>query len=133
EFTAFELNIIYKRIPAPVRAAMIDPYVSIDDDEARVSVRIIDTLPDLRRKELLEKIERDLGAKLELAADEYEVTGLLVLYNNVLQSLFRSQITTLGVVMAGILLTLLFLFRSFKVALIGVLPNSLAAVSILGF
>jgi len=133
EFTAFELNIIYKRIPPPVRAAMIDPYVSIVDDEARVSVRIIDTLPDLRRKELLQKIERDLAANFGMQSDEYAVTGLLVLYNNVLQSLFRSQIMTLGVVMGGILLTLMVLFRSFKVALVGVLPNALAAVTILGF
>ncbi len=133
EFTAFELNILYKRIPAPVRAAMIDPYVSIVDDEARISVRILDSLPDLRRKELLERIDRELSTQFNLAADEYELTGLLVLYNNVLQSLFRSQIMTLGVVMLGIMVTLMILFRSVKVAVIGIVPNILAALIILGF
>ncbi|MEQ9060543.1 MAG: MMPL family transporter [Gammaproteobacteria bacterium] len=133
EFTAFELNVIYKRIPPPVRAAMIDPYVSIDHDEARIAVRIHDTLPGLRRNELLKDIQHDLATKFDMQPDEYEVTGLLVLYNNVLQSLFRSQIMTLGTVMVGILLTLTVLFRSFKVALVGIIPNALAATSILGF
>ncbi len=112
---------------------MIDPYVSIVDDEARISVRILDSLPDLRRKELLERIDRELSTQFNLAADEYELTGLLVLYNNVLQSLFRSQIMTLGVVMLGIMLTLMILFRSVKVAVIGIVPNILAALIILGF
>ncbi|MEQ8231781.1 MAG: MMPL family transporter, partial [Gammaproteobacteria bacterium] len=84
EFTAFELNVIYKRIPPPVRAAMIDPYVSIDHDEARIAVRIHDTLPGLRRNELLKDIQHDLATKFDMQPDEYEVTGLLVLYNNVL-------------------------------------------------
>jgi predicted RND superfamily exporter protein len=133
EFSSFELNILYKRIPAAVRAQMIDPYISIPHDEARIAVRIVDSLPDLRRKELLEKINHDLGERFGLSAEEYEITGLLVLYNNVLQSLFRSQIMTLGTVMLGILVMLTILFRSWRVALVGIVPNILAAVSIVGF
>lgn len=133
EFTAFELNIIYKRLPAAVRAAIIDPYISIENDEARIAVRIMDSLPDLRRNELLKKIDTDLKEKFGLSAEEYEVNGLLVLYNNVLQSLFRSQIMTLGTVMIGIMLTLMVLFRSVKVAIVGIVPNMLAAGAILGF
>ncbi len=133
EFTAFELNIMYKRVPAPVRAAMLDPYISIEHDEARIAVRIIDSLPDLRRKELLEKIDLDLREKFGLEAHEYEITGLLVLYNNFLQSLFRSQILTLGAVMVGIMIMLTILFRSPVVALVGIIPNILAATCILGF
>ncbi|MGR8922021.1 MAG: efflux RND transporter permease subunit, partial [Gammaproteobacteria bacterium] len=91
EFTAFELNVLYKRVPAAVRAVAIDPYVSIDHDEARITLRIIDSMPDLRRKELLQQIDRDLRERFGLSAEEYEVTGLMVLYNNVLQSLFDSQ------------------------------------------
>jgi len=132
EFDAFQLNVIYKRMPYVLRAAMIDPYVSIPDAEARVSIRIYDSMPDLRRGALLEQIDRDLQEKIGLAPGEYELTGLLVLYNNMLQSLFKSQIQTLGMVMLGILVMLWILFRSFKVALIGVIPNLLAAGSILG-
>lgn len=132
EFDAFQLNVIYKRMPYALRAAMIDPYVSIAENEARVSVRIYDSLPNLRRKALLEQIDFELHENIGLARDEYQLTGLLVLYNNMLQSLFKSQIQTLGVVMLGIFLMLWILFRSFKVAIIGVVPNLLAAGSILG-
>jgi len=133
EFDAFQLNVIYKRMPYVLRAAMIDPYVSIYEDEARVSVRIYDSLPDLRRKALLEQIENELQNTVGLEPAEYQLTGLLVLYNNMLQSLFESQIKTLGAVMLGITLMLWILFRSLKIALIGVIPNLLAATSILGF
>ncbi|MFT4582284.1 MAG: putative RND superfamily exporter protein [Gammaproteobacteria bacterium] len=132
EFDAFQLNVIYKRMPYVLRAAMIDPYVSTIEDEARISSRIYDSLPGLRRGALLARIDQELQENIGLAPNEYEITGLLVLYNNMLQSLFKSQIQTLGVVMLGILLMLWILFRSFKVAVIGVIPNLIAACTILG-
>jgi len=107
--------------------------VSMPNNEARISVRIRDSLPDLRRKELIEKIDQDLREQFELRDDEYEITGLQVLYSNFLQSLFQSQITTLGVVMAGILIILTLLFRSLSVAIVGIVPNIFAAATILGF
>jgi predicted RND superfamily exporter protein len=131
-FDAFELAIVYKRMPEDLKANMIDPYISIPNNEARISIRIKDTLEDLRRNELLEKINADLTGKLGLSADEFGITGLMVLYNNMLQSLFTSQIETLGVVMAGIALMLLLLFRSLSLAIIGIVPNLLAAAIILG-
>jgi len=132
EFDAFELAIINKRMPEEIKSSMIAPYISIDNNEARITMRIIDSLPDLRRKELLEKIDHDLQTKLGLSTDEFQITGLLVLYNNMLQSLFRSQILTLGVVMLGIALMLLVLFQSVPLAVIGIIPNILAAAIILG-
>ena len=129
----FELNIANQRLPAAVRTQIINPYVSFENNEARITVRIIDTYPKLKRKELLERIDRDLREKVGLTKEQYEISGLLVLYNNVLQSLFRSQILTLGTVMFGILLTLILLFRSVLVAIIGIIPNILAASIILGF
>jgi predicted RND superfamily exporter protein len=131
-FDAFELAIVYKRMPEDLKGNMIDPYISIPDNEARISIRIKDTQKDLRRNELLQKINTDLADKLGLSADEFEITGLMVLYNNMLQSLFTSQIETLGVVMAGIALMLLLLFRSLSLAIIGIIPNLLAAAIILG-
>jgi uncharacterized protein len=132
EFDAFQLNVIYKRMPYVLRAAMIDPYVSTIEDEARISSRIYDSLPGLRRGALLARIDQELQENIGLAPNEYEITGLLVLYNNMLQSLFKSQIQTISVVMLGILLMLWILFRSFKVAVIGVIPNLIAACTILG-
>ncbi len=131
-FDSFQLALVYKGMPAELRSSMIDPYISIEHDEARISLRIIDSLPDLRRKELLDKIQYDLEHELGIKPDEFKMTGMLVLYNNMLQSLFQSQIQTLGVVMLGITLMLLVLFRSVPLAVIGIIPNLLAAAIILG-
>ena len=94
--------------------------------------RILDSKPDLRRKELLETVRRDLGKKLGLEAQEVTVSGLLVLYNNMLQSLFKSQIKTIGFVMLGIAIMFLVLFQSITLSIIGILPNLLGAVVVLG-
>ncbi|MCH8847142.1 MAG: MMPL family transporter [Proteobacteria bacterium] len=132
EFDAFELAIVYKRMPEDLKSSMIDPYISIEDNEARINLRILDSLENLRRKELLEQIHSDLTGKMGFSEDRIAISGLLVLYNNMLQSLFKSQILTLGVVMVGIALMLLVLFRSIPLAIIGIIPNIMAAGIILG-
>lgn len=132
EFDAFELAIVSKRMPEELKESMITPYVSEENNEARINIRILDSLKDLRRKELLEQIKKDLVEKVNLTEDKIQITGILVLYNNMLQSLFKSQILTLGVVMAGIALMLVILFRSVSLAIIGIVPNVLAAAIILG-
>lgn len=132
EFNTFELAILNKRLSPELRANMIDPYVSLDDDEARITMRIRDSLPDLRRKELLDRIRGDLQQVFNLPPQEFEISGLMVLYNNMLQSLFRSQILSLGVVMLGIFIMLVVLFRSVSLAVIGIVPNILASLMILG-
>lgn len=132
EFNTFELAVLYKRLPEELRNSMISPYVSLERDEARITMRIRDSLPDLRRDELLRQISADLQEKFGLKAQEFQVTGLLVLYNNMLQSLFRSQILTLGAVILGIALMLVVLFRSVSLAVIGIIPNIMASLMILG-
>jgi uncharacterized protein len=132
EFDAFELAIVSKRMPEELRESMITPYISEENIEARINIRILDSLKDLRRKELLEQIKADLIEKVNLTEDKIQITGILVLYNNMLQSLFKSQILTLGVVMVGIALMLVILFRSIPLAVIGIVPNVLAAAIILG-
>jgi predicted RND superfamily exporter protein len=127
-----ELAILYTKIPAEVKKGLIDPYVSIKDNEARIMARILDSKPDLRRKELLETVRRDLVTKLGFKEHEVTVSGLLVLYNNMLQSLFKSQIKTIGVVMLGIAIMFLVLFRSITLSIIGILPNLLGAGVVLG-
>jgi len=111
---------------------MVDPYVSVEQNEARISLRILDSLSDLRRKELLAKIESDLNTKFGLSENEATVAGMLVMYNNMLQSLFRSQILTLGIVLLGIGIMLLILFRSISLSITGIIPNLLAVSIVLG-
>ena len=132
ELDGFHLALLYKRLPEEVRSVLIDPYLSIENNEARIFARVLDSRPDLRRAELLERIRHDFRERLGLGEADVSVTGLLVLYNNMLQSLYQSQIATLGAVLAGVVLMLLILFRSLTLALICLVPNLLAAGLILG-
>ena len=132
ELDGMDLALLYTKVSPEVRKSLIDPYVSIDDNEARLLARVLDSEPDLRRKELLETVHHDLVNKLGFDEQGATVSGLLVLYNNMLQSLFKSQIKTIGVVMLGIAIMFLVLFRSITLSIIGILPNLLGAAVVLG-
>ncbi len=127
-----EMGVLYTKIPDSIKKEIIDPYISIKNNEARIGLRVLDSKEDLRRNELIKKINYDLENKLGLNRDEFKLAGVLILFNNLLQSLFKSQILTLGVVMAGITLMFLVLFRNITLSLIGVVPNFMAAFLILG-
>ena len=127
-----EMGVLYTKIPDSIKKEIIDPYISIENNEARISLRVLDSKEDLRRNELINKINYDLENKLGLNSKEFKLAGVLILFNNLLQSLFKSQILTLGVVMAGITIMFLILFRNITLSLIGVVPNFMAAFLILG-
>ena len=127
-----EMGVLYTKIPENIKTEIIDPYISIKDNEARISLRIIDSQENLRRNDLIKKINYDLENKIGLDEKEYKLAGVLILFNNLLQSLFKSQILTLGLVMIGIFIMFLILFRNIKLSLIGVVPNFIAAFFILG-
>ena len=127
-----EMGVLYTKIPESIKKEIIDPYISIKDNEARINLRIIDSQENLRRNDLINKINSDLKNKLRLDEKEYKLAGVLILFNNLLQSLFKSQILTLGLVMIGIFAMFLILFKNIKLSLIGVVPNFIAAFFILG-
>ena len=127
-----EMGVLYSKIPDSIKKEIVDPYISIKDSEARISLRIKDSKKDLKRNELIKKIEYDLENKLGLKKEEFKLAGVLILFNNLLQSLFKSQILTLGFVMIGIFIMFCILFKNIKLSLIGVVPNFLAAFFILG-
>jgi len=127
-----EMGVLYTKIPDSIKKEIIDPYISIENNEARINIRITDSRKDLRRNELIKKINYDLENQLGLSREEFKLAGILILFNNLLQSLFKSQILTLGVVMAGITVMFLVLFRNITLSLIGVVPNFMAAFLILG-
>jgi predicted RND superfamily exporter protein len=129
---SLEMGVLYSKIPESIKTEIIDPYISIKDNEARISVRIIDSQKNLRRNDLIKKINYDLKNKIGLNEKEFKLAGLLILFNNLLQSLFKSQILTLGLVMIGIFTMFIILFRNIKLSLIGVVPNFIAAFFILG-
>ena len=127
-----EMGIFYSKMPDAIKKEVIDPYISIEDNEARISLRIKDSEKNLRRNDLIKKIEYDLKNQIGLKSNEFKLAGVLILFNNLLQSLFKSQILTLGFVMSGIFAMFLILFRNIKLSLIGVVPNFIAAFFILG-
>jgi predicted RND superfamily exporter protein len=127
-----EMGVLYSKIPESIKTEIIDPYISIKDNEARISLRIIDSQKNLRRNDLIKKINYDLKNQLGLKESEFKLAGVLILFNNLLQSLFKSQILTLGLVMIGIFAMFLILFKNIKLSLIGVVPNFIAAFFILG-
>jgi predicted RND superfamily exporter protein len=127
-----EMGVLYSKIPESIKTDIIDPYISIKDNEARISLRIIDSQENLRRNDLINKINFDLENELGIEKEQYKLAGVLILFNNLLQSLFKSQILTLGLVMIGIFAMFMVLFRNIKLSLIGVVPNFIAAFFILG-
>jgi len=127
-----ETGVLYSKIPEEIKKEIISPYISVKDSEARISVRIKDSTKDLRRNDLINKIKNELITEVGLTKDEYKLAGVVILFNNLLQSLFKSQILTLGVVMIGISLMFLILFRNLMLSFIGVVPNFIAAFFILG-
>ncbi|WP_166269220.1 efflux RND transporter permease subunit [Marinobacter caseinilyticus] len=129
---ALELAFVPAAIPDDLKDILLTPYISEEHDQARFTMRLIDSAPDLRRQALLTKIHRHLTEELGYKEEQIIFTGMTVMYNNMLQSLFDSQIKTLGIVFLAIAAMFLILFRSFKLALIGIAPNLLAAGSVLG-
>ena len=120
------------RLEEDLRDILVSPYLSEDGNTLRIQLRVIDSDPELRRAELLARVETFLREEMEYGEDRFRLSGLLVLYNNMLQSLFASQIQTIGFVFLAILGMFLVLFRSLRLALIAILPNMLPALLVLG-
>ncbi|MDP4654665.1 MAG: MMPL family transporter [Porticoccaceae bacterium] len=128
----FEIAFMRKSFSPDIYRQMVAPYLIEDLDETRIQLRAMETEGLLRRAELLEKIRDYAINEVGIAPENIRFTGLLVLYNNMLQSLYKSQILTLGAVFVGIMLMFMVLFRSVKISVIAILPNFLAAGIVLG-
>jgi len=131
-FDSLKLQLLHSFVPDDLKELMIGPYLAADGNQVRFSIRVIDSQENLERKVLLQKIEKDLVEKFDLAPDQVRPSSFVVLYNNMLQSLFNSQFNTLGFVFLAILGMFVLLFRSLKVALTAIIPNMFAAGMIIG-
>ncbi len=128
----FELAFLRKGLPADIDNILISPYLDEENNQARISLRTVESSPELRRMDLPGKIRDYAVNELGLESEQIHFTGMLVLYNNMLASLFKSQILTLGAVFLGIMLMFMVLFRSVVMAVIAIVPNMLAAAMVLG-
>ena len=129
---SLEMGVLYNKLPENIKNEIVSPYISLENSEARINLRLKDSNKDLRRNELIKKINYDLKNKLNLKEDEFKLAGVLIIFNNLLQSLFKSQILTLGFVMIAIFIMFLILFKNLKLSVIGIVPNFIAAFFILG-
>jgi len=127
-----ELALLRSVLPEDIRETLLYSYINKDDSVVRISTRVNESAKNLNRNELLEKINNDLITKFNLSEDRFEITGLAVLYNNMLQSLFQSQIGSLVLVFSVIAFMLLLIFKSFKIMIIGLIPNIFVASSVVG-
>ncbi|MBL7154348.1 MAG: MMPL family transporter [Phycisphaerae bacterium] len=129
---SFELALLYSETPDEFKTMLTMPYVSVEHNQARFWVRVRDSEKTLRRNELIKKIKAELPALLDLPAQNVHLSGMLVLYNNMLQSLFGSQILTLGLTVLVLTAMFLILFRSLPIALIAISANILPIAVVLG-
>jgi predicted RND superfamily exporter protein len=130
---SFELALLNKKLPQKYKKILLSPYVNIEANQIRISTRIIDSLPNLRRDKLIKKIDHDLSMMLNPKYETYKLTNLLILYDNMLQSLFHSQIETLGVVVVILFLMFLLLFRNIIIAILALIANIVPVGVIFGF
>ena len=128
--SVFELSILYNKIPNTYKELLINPFLSIENNMVRISARVKDS-EDIKRNELIQKIENKINSNYDNIS-ELQVNGLLVLYNNMLQSLFGSQIKSFGLIILSIFIMFLILFRSIKLSIIAIIPNIMASLFILG-
>lgn len=128
----FELAVLRQSLPPEVNKFLIEPYLSAEHNQTRITLRARETDPNLRRAQLIDDIRHYAINDIGLKPEQVHFTGMLVLYNNMLQSLFKSQIVTLGAVFIGIMAMFLVLFRSLSIAIIAIVPNMLAASVVLG-
>lgn len=128
----FELGVVRNMLSEEISNFLVKPYLSDEHNQARITLRVMETSPELKRVELVEKIRNYAVNEVGFQPEQVHFTGMLVLYNNMLQSLFQSQIATMGAVFVGIMLMFIVLFRSVSLSLIAILPNMLAASVVLG-
>lgn len=128
----YELALLRKYLPEDVKKSLLDPYLSPEADQTRLTMRLIESAPTLKRKELIERIQRYLVDEMGFPEPTVHPTGMALLYSHLLHSLYRSQILTMGVVFVSILLMFVVLFRRVSLSIVAILPNLLAACAVLG-
>ncbi len=132
ELDGITLALLYNQLPAKYKTLILSPFINIDKNEARITMRIIDSNPSLRRNDLINKINNDLKEIIKNKETKFQLSNLMVLYNNMLQSLFDSQISTMGTVIVILLIMFLILFRSVNVSLIALIANLIPISTIFG-
>ncbi|MDP2142001.1 MAG: efflux RND transporter permease subunit [Gammaproteobacteria bacterium] len=129
--TEYELTAAYWLMDENFREDLLGAFYNPETGEARVNIWIKDLTPGLNRAQLLEDIRADME-RIGVPESSYTLSNMFVLYQDILQRLFSSQILTLGLVYAVLTLTFVVLFRSFTIAIAAIIPNILSTLAVLG-
>nr|MBP3725361.1 MMPL family transporter [Campylobacter sp.] len=132
DLDSLSLAVIYENLSDEYKSLLLSPYVSIDKNEAHFSVRTIDSDPRLRRNEFLQNLRKNLDELLKDDNAKAQVSGIMVLYNTMLQSLISSQISTLAIVLSALFVTFIFVFKSTKFAILALIANIIPLVGVFG-
>ena len=130
ELTNFEISILYKEMPENYKIRLINPFLSIENNMVKINARVKDSY-EINRNQLIFEIKKYIESEFN-NVDTFEINGLLVLYNNMLQSLFDSQLKSFGIILLAIFVMFLILFQSIKLSIFGMIPNIIASTFILG-
>lgn len=133
ELDDYELKIVIKKLPEDIKDIILRPYISVQDNQARLTVNIKDSEKGLKRNQFLKQIHNDLKRNFIRGEERIHLTNLMVLYNNMLQSLYSSQIKSIGYTILALMIMFLFLFGSLKISVIAIIPNIISCFIILGF
>ena len=131
ELDALALALIYSSLSGERRELILTPFVSIENDELHFSVRTLDSDPRLKRAEFLRTLQNELN---ELVGEnaQVKISGAMKLYTNMLDSLFSSQINSLGFVLLAFFVTFWLIFASLRLAIIAICINILPLICVLG-
>ena len=130
ELTNFEISILYKEMPENYKIRLINPFLSTENNMVKINARVKDSY-EINRNQLIFEIKKYIESEFN-NVDTFEINGLLVLYNNMLQSLFDSQLKSFGIILLAIFVMFLILFQSIKLSIFGMIPNIIASTFILG-
>lgn len=129
--TEYELTVVYRLLDDSLKENLLGAYFLPEENKLRISSRIKDSTADFDRAKFIESLKTDLDI-IEVQQSDYTLTNLFVLYQDILQRLFSSQILTLGLVFIALTAVLFGIFKSMKIAIIAVVPNILTTLIILG-
>jgi len=132
DLDSVQLALLYEKLPDEYKEIILNPYISTEYNQAKVTLRVKDSDPSLRRNLLINKIKNEAPKIIGVDNEQVRLSNILILYNNMLQSLFNSQIKTLGLVVLVLFFMFLILFRSIKISFIALVPNILSIGSVLG-
>ena len=126
------LSILYEQIPQKYKDIILSPYVSIKDNELRFTARTLDSDDALRRDEFLRELRTDIANLTANDNTSVQVSGAMVLYNNLLQSLIVSQVDSFGFVVLALFIVFCIIFRSIKLAAIAIISNLIPLCAVFG-